>query len=94
MAQTSLTKQDKEVFDHIVAFEFAHQRMPTRKELLFYTGISHGQLSRNLNRLAELGLLQKLPLGTIDYAIVNPERTIQAVPDMKKKNIQSTKNID
>lgn len=83
---TKLTEQDHHVFHHIVAFEFAHQRMPTRKELLFYTKISHGQLYRHLDRLVEFGLLQKLPLGTLDYAIINPERTIQSVPEHLKKD--------
>lgn len=79
-ARWCVTELDQEVFHHIVAFEFAHQRMPTLKELCFYTCMSHGQLNRHLARMVEDGRLLELPRGTIHYAIVNPERTIQPVP--------------
>lgn len=79
--RAKLTPQDECVFQHIVAFDFAHQRLPTLKELCFYTGMMRGQVNRHLARLVETGYLLALPHGTIHYAIIDPTRTIQHLPE-------------
>lgn len=64
------TCRDGEVLAVIRTYLEQQKRMPTRKEIMYAISIGAGQLSRNLDRLAQRGKLRKLPVGSLDYQVI------------------------
>lgn len=60
-----ITSQDKFVLHHILAHEFVTGRMPTMKDLIFYTKLCRGTLCRHLGNLERAGELERFPRGTL-----------------------------
>jgi predicted transcriptional regulator of viral defense system len=59
----------KEVMHFIINFQAKHNRMPTRKEIVWYLEIGRGPLQRLLNSLEEKGCLKRLPKGILEFSI-------------------------
>lgn len=59
-----------EIIKFMKDFNLYNMRMPTRKEIMFGCKIGRGPMQRIIDRLAELGRLERLPKGILEFKVV------------------------